>query len=197
MSEQAEAHEITRTWPSESKTMAGEVESRLRIPVGTSTEMQTSVTGEQYVTICSGGVKPEGNPMPAWYATHELAREAYIKAVLNYGSIVANADGQLSRIVLYWRTPPEMESLPGTDLFSVYSRLLISAKPSKVDRHETEVSYLTGATTRIEPYDFDDRGRALNSGQRCKVTIEDAEPILIDRVQILGWLDYMDKWSKQ
>ena len=63
--------------------------------------------------------------------------------------------------------------------------------------NETYTSYQTGTRTRIEPYDLDDHGNALSSGQRCKVTIGDAKPIILDRAQMQRWIDHMDEWSKQ
>lgn len=115
-----------------SEDLKAQVESILGLPVGPSTETFKAVTGEPYVTLCSGGAKKEGGSVPAWYATHDLARDAYLRTVRQYG----DAQG---RGVLYWRTPPEMDSVTvqavdehqtkeHVTLYSVYSRLLISDK---------------------------------------------------------------------
>lgn len=120
------------------------IEDEFQLPVGESTEEAKAVTGEPYVTLCSGGVKDEGALFPAWYPTPEQARKAYRKAFIEYGiSGVSDSNRYATPNRLYWRTPPEMyqrtvyEVVPlrhGTrleevTLYSVWSRLLISSKP--------------------------------------------------------------------
>ena len=100
-------------------------------------------TGEPYVTLVAGGVKDEGEGWPVLYATPHGAIAAWFEAALKYVSL-----GD----VLYWRERPIVECcfyLPSTaageflykgkdprprralvlELYSVYSRLLVSDSP--------------------------------------------------------------------
>jgi len=98
-------------------------------------------TGEHYVTICSGGVKAEGEFPLAYCLDQQTAIRLWRDAIMAYA-----AD---KRGTLYWREEPMIEpddldfnSLPeGMSpthpvlfqrpfrFFIVYSRLLISDKP--------------------------------------------------------------------
>jgi hypothetical protein len=112
--------------------------------------------GEAYVTIVSGGVKPEGERLPQLYHSPEEAIFAWHEAVYAYASgrsleLTLRAGASLggaacrasrSRPFLYWRSRPELEiSTYETDpvslrriayerpVYTVYSRLLITAAP--------------------------------------------------------------------
>lgn len=101
-------------------------------------------TGEPYVAVCSGGIKPEAELTPAVGLTEESALKLLIAAWNEY------ADGKSG--TLYWRILPEIGSLAyfGEGVFAAdavgrtdqerkdfyrhvfwkaYSRLLISNKP--------------------------------------------------------------------
>jgi len=101
-------------------------------------DMSRAPTGEPYVVMTSGGPKAEGDRMPAWFATEDLAAEAWLTQMWRY------SDGRGGK-VLFWRERPElaqgefvaidqagMMNDPRTRaditlrLFAVYSRLLVS-----------------------------------------------------------------------
>jgi len=112
-------------------------EAMLGLPVGESTDMAMSVTGESYVEILSGGSWASGGRVPAWFATSEDAITAWLCEVAYYNTMVLQDGGREK--VLYWRRPPEIESIKVRDanatnemaLYTVYSRLLISSRPRK------------------------------------------------------------------
>jgi hypothetical protein len=90
-------------------------------------------TGEFYLTVVSGGIKPEGVPHPITCSTPELAIKYWLEAFKEYAS---DKSGKL-----YWRERPEVngweylrgfrgqEALIVERHWVVYSRLLISDKP--------------------------------------------------------------------
>ena len=100
----------------------------------------TAPTGEPYVSLVSGGIKAEGERLPAYFSTPERAIVAWYDSALRYAQ-----HGN----VLYWRELPSLESqqyapvdadgefAKDTDLrkmmtitvYTVYSRLLVSDKP--------------------------------------------------------------------
>jgi len=60
---------------------------------------------------------------------------------------------------------------------------------------ETFTSLSTGEKTTIEPYDLNGVGERLAPGQRIKVTIGDADPIILDRDMMERWIGYMKDWG--
>lgn len=106
-------------------------------------DMSRAPTGEPYIILASGGLKAEGDRMPGWFATEDLAAEAWLTQAWRY------ADGILETGVkgspLFWRERPTlltgefvaldqaaMMNDPRTRseitlrLFAVYSRLVVS-----------------------------------------------------------------------
>lgn len=77
-------------------------------------------TGEPYLTLVSGGIKPEGEP-----AYYYIDREAAIKSW--YEFFEALCRHALPGSILYWRRKPFLAEIESK--FSVFSRLLISDKP--------------------------------------------------------------------
>lgn len=101
-------------------------------------------TGEPYVSMCSGGIRPEGERWPALYPTAEAAVKAWVQSVQDYCKGRPGA--------FYWREYPSMihaemvdvthlfhsdwprdeRNLPlgcVLDVYSVYSRFVISDGP--------------------------------------------------------------------
>jgi hypothetical protein len=107
--------------------------------VAASVDMSRAPTGERYVTLTSGGLKPEGQHVPAWFADEADAIEWWLAEAKPY----AEKHGKQ----LYWRERPELvtasyvmldqvnairngrlrESV-AVDLHFVFSRLLVSTK---------------------------------------------------------------------
>src|SRR5262245_12362573 len=92
-----------------------------------------SATGEYYTIITSGGVQREGGA-PEFFPTEAEAIDKWLAAVLAYGESRTGT--------LYWRTEPELEA--GTDQdegrgYTVYSRLLISARPVIQGQRSSEI----------------------------------------------------------
>jgi hypothetical protein len=58
-------------------------------------------TGERYVTLTSGGIKPEGWPNPAWFNSKDDAVDFWLMEAKHY----AREHGTQ----LYWREKPELE----------------------------------------------------------------------------------------
>ena len=86
--------------------------------VGWSTNTPTSVTGEYYVTLMSGGIKPEGAQVRYFDEKGEAIR-AFLASFKSY------REGQ-GPGYLYWRSTPRL--IEADNKFCVWSRLLISAK---------------------------------------------------------------------
>jgi hypothetical protein len=110
-------------------------------------------TGEQYLAVCSGGLKHEGGSVPALCTTPEIAIALWLREVKTLGeriaeeesvTTIASAENPLGQrqthLRLYWRIRPELgDDLirinPDTEfarderVYLVYSRLLITAKP--------------------------------------------------------------------
>lgn len=93
-----------------------------------------SQTGEPYVALVPGGIKPEGETFPIRCSTAELAIKYWLASFKEY------ADGKPGK--LYWRERPEIGSwayqhfvgrvdipLSVECYYVVYSRLLISDEP--------------------------------------------------------------------
>lgn len=91
-------------------------------------------TGERYVTVCSGGVKLEGDPVPALCATEELAIKLFKDALREY---VQSRLSEKPNGTLYWRKPPEVSTVhlkaenlsykeQGYVVYFVYCRVVIS-----------------------------------------------------------------------
>lgn len=115
-------------------------------PVGQSTSMYLSVTGEPYVELCGLGTHVEGEADGRGYSSENDARDAAIEAFIAY------ADGKSG--TLYWRVTPEIVSRnpiyfaedgsvakTGPCGFSFYMRCLISDKPVLAKDHESVRSY--------------------------------------------------------
>lgn len=104
-------------------------------------------TGEEYVAVVSGGIKPEGDRFPVYCSTPEQAVLLWMLAFVGY-SATRPQKGKL-----YWREKPTVEgevlvsgNVPGNwpkdkdgfpmglahKFYTVYSRLVIS------DREEVE-----------------------------------------------------------
>lgn len=81
--------------------------------------------GEPYVSLCNGGIKPEGEPMPCWADTPDDAITGWLDAATTYATERGRRGG-----VLYWREKPELEAgrIRGQKRvrYAVYSRLLVS-----------------------------------------------------------------------
>lgn len=104
--------------------------------------MGRAPTGESYVTVMSGGIRPEGNPVPVLFGDEDRAWRWWYYAVLDYAETIApEADWQ--KLHLYWRDRPEFsfaeyitvdgaqrlqrgEPIFNQRLGTVFSRLLIS-----------------------------------------------------------------------
>lgn len=81
-------------------------------------------TGEEYVTICSGGPKAEGESSVGM-ATEQEAIDRWLAHVKAY------AEGKTGAI--YWRSQPDLEmyqSRKGPKEWRVYSRFIITDKPA-------------------------------------------------------------------
>ncbi len=104
-------------------------------------------TGESYITMMSGGRKPEGGDSPAICRTPEMAAQLWRDAVQRYYcDQVGAAEGRSDQLHLYWlkrpesserrlytiyKDPPNADITMGETWYTVYSRLLISDKPVK------------------------------------------------------------------
>lgn len=80
-------------------------------------------TGEEYLSLCSGGFKPEGVVVPCMCVNKDIAIGTWRAALFEYARVTPG--------ILYWRTEPELceeDELDETHRFYVYSRLLISNK---------------------------------------------------------------------
>jgi hypothetical protein len=101
----------------------------------------TGPQGYDYAIVCSGGIKAEGQQLPALYRSPVLAVAAWLAAVRQYAAHVDKVDllrvpgrGAATKRRLYWRHRPELEQVrgvelknisPSTDWWVVYSRLVI------------------------------------------------------------------------
>lgn len=77
-------------------------------------------TGEPYLTVTSGGVKPEGEPA-YYYPEKKQAIETWFS---HFRSLCRLAR---SGSTIFWRRKPFLAEINGR--FSVFSRFLISEKP--------------------------------------------------------------------
>ena len=129
---------MSETWKTDA-ALKESIEKEFGLSIGEPTKTHLAITGEFYVTLCSGGVKPEGEMVPAWYPTPDMAREAYRRAFIEYG-ISVEEGVRLNK--LYWRTAPDMYErtvhevgyhgeLEQFVLYNVWSRLLISSKEAQ------------------------------------------------------------------
>jgi hypothetical protein len=112
-------------------------------------DMSRAPNGQPYIALTSGGVKAEGDRMPAWFASEELAAEAWLTQAWRYADRIIEP-GTIGS-PLYWREKPElmltgefvaidqagMMNDPRTRseitlrLFAVYSRLVVSKNSGK------------------------------------------------------------------
>lgn len=111
-------------------------------------DMNRAPNGESYITLTSGGVKLEGDRMPGWFATEELAAEAWLTQAWRYADRIIEPGVVGSP--LYWRERPELltgefvaidqaammndprvRSEITLRLFAVYSRLVVSKNSGK------------------------------------------------------------------
>lgn len=86
-----------------------------KFPVGPSTAMWQSVTGEPYIELCLA--------YPSGFDTAEAAR---IEAQSHFDRYAEGKSG-----TLYWRIAPEIAFSVPRGKFAYYMRLLISDKPRK------------------------------------------------------------------
>lgn len=89
-------------------------------------------TGEPYVAICSGGIKPEGKPLKSFPAKED-AINSWIDSVFDYMRGKSDA-------TLYWRERPQIDwngkslyliNYIPNEGYAVYSRFLISSMPHR------------------------------------------------------------------
>ena len=76
------------------------------LEVRKSTKTLWTVTGHKYITLTSGGIKEEGDRVPAFYATTDLAEDAFINVFEDYTE---------NKKELYWRRLPALESISIVD----------------------------------------------------------------------------------
>lgn len=81
---------------------------------------RTVENGEAYVTLCSGGLKDEGAPLPGLFDTPEKATESYL---YHFNIFVWNAIDDAEGATLIWRERPNVDGEDG--MYYVYSRLVI------------------------------------------------------------------------
>lgn len=74
-------------------------------------------TGEPYVTLVAGGIKPEGDPYPRWYDSEADAVSEWAQSFDRYA-----ADRNGKRLI--WREMPGLKT-NDQDKFQVWSRLVI------------------------------------------------------------------------
>ena len=101
-----------------------------KFPVGPSLAGHRSVTGEPYIVLAIGGVKPEGECFDTWVTSIEKAKELFIALFEAY---IAGKDG-----ALYWRRLPQVHhvgfcqsndgSNVATNFYTVSARFLVSDK---------------------------------------------------------------------
>jgi hypothetical protein len=77
-------------------------------------------TGEPYLTVTSGGVKPEGEPA-YYYPEKKQAIATWFECFKAFCQLSGSGYN------LYWRRKPFLAEIDGK--FSVFSRFLISDKP--------------------------------------------------------------------
>jgi hypothetical protein len=82
--------------------------------------------GQRYTVIASGGIKPEGEPFPAEYATGAEAVAAWLEAAWAF----ARKAGPPAERTLCWRRRPELEkrNSRAPKPWVVYSRFAIMDK---------------------------------------------------------------------
>ena len=85
--------------------------------------------GTPFVTLCSGGIKREGDPAPVLCLDAKLAEVYYQDSLKQY--IEANGPG-----VLCWRQLPTMETVltHGVDRYFVWSRLCVEKEVTHEDK---------------------------------------------------------------
>lgn len=106
-------------------------------------DMSRAPTGALYVTLTSGGIKADGDRMPGWFATEDLAADAWLTQAWRYADRIIEPG--IVGSPLYWRERPELltgefvaidqaammndprvRSEITLRLFAVYSRLVVS-----------------------------------------------------------------------
>lgn len=79
-------------------------------------------TGERYIALCAGGIKPEGSPFQEYFASEAEAVKVWLRSALIY------AQGKSG--TLYWREMPIAEARYSSETkqtgWQVYSRLIIT-----------------------------------------------------------------------
>lgn len=106
--------------------------------------MAYSQTGEEYIVLVSGGVKAECHILPLICLTEELAVKYWLDSFNEYQK---DKPG-----IIYWRTCPEVGTWMvhdksdtrrefGYQVYTIYSRFLISDKPVLRSDHERVKSY--------------------------------------------------------
>ena len=103
---------------------------------GPATKKATTATGVPYVTLTSGGVKPEGNRMVdwAWHGTVKEAEDAFMAVFAEYLAREARGDR------LYLRTTPQLIHRAadghvladwGDKMYAIRCRLAVSTPPAE------------------------------------------------------------------
>ena len=121
-----------------------DIERQVGLPIGPSTDWYRAVTGEQYVTMTTGGVKIEGEEIRVYTTTPHTAWMLYLRDLLDHAK--AKHQGNKGGWTLYWRTRPELNAdtfmAPDmsatverrwieTKLYYVWSRLLVSNREAQ------------------------------------------------------------------
>lgn len=82
--------------------------------------------GTPYIAFCSGGVKPEGSPIPVLASTIDRAVEQWYWSCAQF--LIQNYAHPEDHILI-WRVRPQMNTILGgdenTEYYSVYSRFAI------------------------------------------------------------------------
>lgn len=78
--------------------------------LGESTSTASAVTGEPYVTLVSGGIKPEGAAAPS-FATEDEAWEKFWKSFLAYVEPFDRREHQVPKACIYLRSLPHMHEV--------------------------------------------------------------------------------------
>jgi hypothetical protein len=96
--------------------LVARVEKIVGLPVGEPSAAAKCATGDYFVSLTAGGIKPEGEEFPQWFERPSEAEAAYLDSVRDY------AAGKAGK--LYWREAPSLVHEDGK--WQVYSRLVIA-----------------------------------------------------------------------
>lgn len=96
--------------------LANEVERIVGLPLGEPGATAKCATGEYFVSLTAGGIKPEGYDFPAWFDSQLDAVLAYFNSVREFAKDKTGS--------LYWRERPSVAHENGK--WQIYSRLVIA-----------------------------------------------------------------------